>query len=371
VNPRIVTVTAIAMPLVSVITPTYNRADFVLRAVRSVLGQTESDLELLVVDDGSTDHTATVLATITDPRVRVLCTTHVGVSRARNVALADSKGAWIAFLDDDDEWQRTYLQEQLAAARTTPEAVAVYCPAHAFDDDTGCFGEHTPWYGISGDLFAPMMRRGYPRPSATLVRRAALVDAGGFPPDLTVGEDCELFLRLALLGTYTYNPEPLLIRHVHGHDQLSTQWIRQRESYWIQASRLRVPIVRRGGYRAWATWLRWHVGEAELAAISTKPVAEKRAAARLAVRRLARQLPWSASAMVRPLVIAVAGPHLRSTLRRWRRSARRLAGSPSARGRPTAAPASGRLSRAGTRRAGRTHDRRPRHGREPSPTGSR
>jgi len=317
------------MPLVSVITPTYNRADFVLRAVRTVLVQTEPDLELLVVDDGSTDNTASVLATITDPRVRVLRTAHVGVSRARNAALAESTGAWIAFLDDDDEWHCTYLHDQLAMATTKPEAIAVYCPAHAFDDDAGCFGEQTPWYGISGDLFAPMMRRGYPRPSATLVRRTSIVDAGGFPPDLVAGGDCELLLRLALLGHYTYNPEPLVVRHVHAHGQLSTQWTHQRDSYWIQASRLRAPIVRRGGYRAWATWLRWHVGEAELAAISTKPVAEKRAAARHAVRRLARQLPWSASAMVRPLVIAVAGPHVRSALRRGRRSVRRLVSTPS------------------------------------------
>ena len=317
------------MPLVSVILPTYNRADIVLRAVRTVLIQSERDFELLIVDDGSTDDTPATLATLTDPRVRVLRTAHVGVSRARNAALTLATGTWIAFLDDDDEWNRAYLERQLAIAAAQPDAVAVYCPARAFDDGQREFGEESPWYATEGDLFAPMMRRGYPRPSATLVRRATVTDAGGFAPDLAVASDCEFLLRVNLLGPFARNPEALVIRHVHGVGQLSTQWVRQRASYWTQATRLRRAIVRRGGYRAWATWLRWHVGESELAAISTIPVDEKRAAAWAAVRRLARQLPWSARAMLRPLLIAIVGPHRRVALRHWYRSARRaLRGGP-------------------------------------------
>lgn len=195
------TVTAIAVPLVSVIIPTYNRADLVLRAVRTVLVQTEPDLELLIVDDGSTDDTPTVLASITDPRVRVLPSRHVGLSRARNMAIAASSGTWIAFLDDDNEWHRSYLEQQLGAAAAMPEAVAVYCPAQPFDDDTGRYGEQQPWHTVVGDLFEPMMRRGYPRVSATMVRRTKLVEVGGFPPDLESAADCELFLRLAAPAT--------------------------------------------------------------------------------------------------------------------------------------------------------------------------
>jgi glycosyltransferase involved in cell wall biosynthesis len=316
-------VTAISVPLVSVIVPTYNRADVVLRAVRTVLTQTVTDIEIFLVDDGSTDDTPTVLAEVDDPRARILRTEHVGAGRARNAALAVASGSWVAFLDDDDEWHRTYLERQLAAAAMMPDAVAVYCQAQSFNDDLGQFGELSPWYTTEGDLFAPMMRRGYPRPSATLVRRATLVEAGGFAPDLDVAADCELLLRVALLGSFARNPDALAIRHTHRRDQLSTQWSKQCESYWIQAARLRPAIIRRGGYRAWATWLRWHVGEAEIAVLSTAPIAERRVAARNAVRRLARQLPWSAPAMVRPLLIAVVGPQGRTTLRRWYRAARR------------------------------------------------
>jgi hypothetical protein len=168
-----------------------------------------------------------------------------------------------------------------------------------------------------------MMRRGYPRVSATIVRRTTLVEAGGFPPDLPVAEDCELLLRVAFLGPFAHSPEALAIRHLHRGDHLSTQWARQRDSYWTQASRLRRPILQRGGYRAWATWLRWHVGEAEMAANSVVPMSEKRAAARATTRRLARELPWSAWAILRPLMVVTLGPKIRAELRRWYRSAHR------------------------------------------------
>jgi glycosyltransferase involved in cell wall biosynthesis len=317
-------VPTITVPLVSVIVPTYNRADLVLRAVRTVLIQTERDLELLIVDDGSDDDTPTVLSTVDDPRVRTLRTTHVGVARARNAAIGEARGAWVAFLDDDNEWHPSYLERQLAAAAAAPGVVAVYCPAQHFDDDLDEFGGRSPWHTTAGDLFAPMMRRGYPRVSATMVRRTTLVEAGGFPPDLAVAADCELFLRVNLLGTYAWNPEALAIRHLHGRGHLSTQWVKQRESYWIQAARLRRPVVRRGGYRAWATWLRWHVGEAEYAVLRTTPITERRAAAWAAVRRLARLLPWSAPALARPLALVVLGPSTMTALRRWYRSAHRV-----------------------------------------------
>ena len=323
--------TAIAVPLVSVIIPTYNRADLVLRAVHSALDQTETDLELLIVDDGSTDGTAGVLDTVDDPRVRVLAPGHVGLSRARNLAIGAARGTWIAFLDDDNEWRPTYLECQLAAAAARPDAVAVYCPAQEVRDDTGRLLRETPWYTTEGDLFARMLRRGYPRVSATMVRRTIVLDAGGFAPDLPVAADCQLFLRVGLLGSFARSPEALAIRYFHDGGQLSTQWTKQRESYWIQAPRLRSVIVRRGGNRAWATWLRWHPGEAEMAVIRTTPVSERRAVARSAVRRLARYLPWSAAAMLRPVLVAVLGPQSLDPLRRWYRSAHRaLRGGPDA-----------------------------------------
>ena len=322
--------TAIAVPLVSVIVPTYNRVGVVLRAVRSILNQTEADFEVLVVDDGSTDDTPNVLASIEDRRVRVLRTDHVGLSGARNLAIDAARGTWIAFLDDDNEWLPTYLERQLAAAAAMPDAVAVYCPAQSYHEDTGRLGRQTPWYTTAGDLFAPMMRRGYPRVSATLVQRTTITELGGFPPDLLVAADCELLLRVGLRGPFARNPEALALRYRHA-DQMSTKVDLQRDSYRIQATRLRDLVVQRGGYRAWTTWLRWHLGEAETAVLVRTPLPERRAAARVAVRHLAPYLPWSAPAMVRPALNVTLGPYAVETLRDWYRSAHRtLRGRPDA-----------------------------------------
>ena len=107
-------------PLVSVIIPTYNRAVLVERAIRSVLGQHWRDLELIVVDDGSTDGTAARLAGIDDVRMRVIPQDNGGVACARNRGLAEARADWIAFLNSDDHWHPEKLSRQMAAMMRAP-----------------------------------------------------------------------------------------------------------------------------------------------------------------------------------------------------------------------------------------------------------
>ena len=110
-------------PLVSVIIPTYNRASLIDRAVASVLGQTRDDLELVVVDDGSTDVTVDLLAGYrSDPRFHILCLPqNRGVSAARNAGAGATGAPWIAFLDSDDEWLPDKLSRQLRWSAANPE----------------------------------------------------------------------------------------------------------------------------------------------------------------------------------------------------------------------------------------------------------
>jgi glycosyltransferase involved in cell wall biosynthesis len=114
-------------PRVSVITPAYNAGRFLAECMTSVLGQTEQDVELLVVDDGSTDETAAVADRFQseDPRVRVFHRENRGVSAARNLALAHARGTFIAFIDADDVWAPTFLAEQLAILERRPEIAVV------------------------------------------------------------------------------------------------------------------------------------------------------------------------------------------------------------------------------------------------------
>ncbi len=109
------------MPTVSVIIPTYNRASLLPETVASILNQTQPPLEVLVVDDGSTDDTAAVCATFPDT-VRYIRQNNAGVSAARNRGTCEAKGEWIAFADSDDPWELTKLEVQLKIMELLPEA---------------------------------------------------------------------------------------------------------------------------------------------------------------------------------------------------------------------------------------------------------
>lgn len=112
------------MPSVSVVVPTFGRSQLVVRAAQSVLGQTRGDLELLVLVDGDDPATLAALSRIEDPRLGVVCNPKkLGAARTRDLGAAMSRGRWIAFLDDDDEWLPENLEQQLALAGDRPAVV--------------------------------------------------------------------------------------------------------------------------------------------------------------------------------------------------------------------------------------------------------
>ena len=121
-------------PLVSVVVPTYNRAALVVAAVRSALAQTWTRLEVVVVDDGSTDDTAAALAALADDRVRYVRQDNAGVSAARNRALAEARGDLVAFLDSDDSWLPWKLEAEVAVLDRHPDAGLVWTDMCAVDD---------------------------------------------------------------------------------------------------------------------------------------------------------------------------------------------------------------------------------------------
>lgn len=199
-------------PRFTVVLNTYNRADVLPRAVASVLAQSEHDFELVVVDDGSTDGTAEVVAGFDDARVRYIRRDNGGLAAARNTGIAEARGTYVTFLDDDDEATPRWLDR--FASRIDHEGAAVVCcgfearardgsrtvrlPAPlgaAFDDHVGLFMAGT---------FA--------------VRREALEAIGGFLPELRCSEQTELSLRLvrwcrAHGARVAVVDEPLLVVH--------------------------------------------------------------------------------------------------------------------------------------------------------------
>jgi glycosyltransferase involved in cell wall biosynthesis len=200
------------LPGVSVVIPTYNRRRRVERAVRSVLAQTFADFELLVIDDGSEDGTGERLAGI-DPRLRYHRQENRGPSAARNAGIQLARNPVIAFLDADIEWQPDHLEVVAALLARYPEAVlASTCPEFMIG------GEERPEDGVLIDaLPVALLSNWFGYTSCIAARRQPLLDIEGFDEQLEVGEDDDLWLRLAMKGPFALVRRGTVIRrHTRG-----------------------------------------------------------------------------------------------------------------------------------------------------------
>ena len=119
-------------PFISIIMPTYNRADYIMEALNSIKRQTFKDYEIIVVDDGSTDNTKEIAAACEG--IRYICLDHGGIARARNTAVKAAKGKWIAFLDSDDLWKEDKLQKQVDYLHAHPDCRIVFTLFRNFTD---------------------------------------------------------------------------------------------------------------------------------------------------------------------------------------------------------------------------------------------
>lgn len=204
-------------PAVSVVLPTYNRAPLLGRALRSVLEQSFGDFEVLVIDDGSTDETAGVVATFSDPRVRyVQLARNTGAGAARNVGIRMSKGKFLAFQDSDDEWLPSKLAQQMAAFERGPAELGV-----VYSDMQRVWSDGTTSYLAAPDVlpgrlvgtsawFYQVCDLGI---QSTLIRREWLDAAGHFNEELPALEDLEMFIRLSRLCAFERLREPLVRYH--------------------------------------------------------------------------------------------------------------------------------------------------------------
>ncbi len=190
---------------ISAVIPTFNRAGTVARAVESALSQNFPPLEVIVIDDGSTDGTEAVLKVYGD-KIRRIRQENAGVSSARNKGVGASSGEWIAFLDSDDYWEPGHLARLVEAVQATESRAALYfcdasLPAGAggqslwerygfrLDEPFSLREDAAPWVTRP---FQPMLLQ------ASLIKRAAYWEVGGLPPRLRTREDTLLFFKLGL-----------------------------------------------------------------------------------------------------------------------------------------------------------------------------
>lgn len=202
--------------LVSVVIPTHNRAHLIGRAIASVSGQTYGDLQILVVDDCSSDATGSVVASCGDPRVEYYRhATNLGGSAARNTGIRQARGEFVAFLDDDDEWLPDKIEKQLAVLAGNPAFGMVYCGRHYIDDGTGRVLKSVE-ATAHGTLYRALLRANcIGTTSAALIRRECLDLVGGFDETLPGCQDWDLWIRIAKHYPIGSVPEPLVRFHIH------------------------------------------------------------------------------------------------------------------------------------------------------------
>lgn len=202
-------------PAITAIIPTRNRWTYLADAIDTVLRQTQSDLELIVIDDGSTDDTQRLLANIDDGRVRVVRQrTATGVAAARNRGIAEARGAWLAFLDDDDLWAPAWLET--ARARAQSERADIVYGAHIVID-----GDRRPLRAALAPRANEVVRalsriNALGGPSAVMTRTSLVRDAGGFDDRFSALADWDLWLRLTAVAPAAPVPELLVAYTAHG-----------------------------------------------------------------------------------------------------------------------------------------------------------
>ncbi len=209
-------------PALTIIIPTYNRADFLKDSIPSVLSQTFSDFELIVVDDGSTDHTGEVVREFSGVRY-VKCEVNSGVSHARNLGIGLAGGRYICFLDSDDSWVKNKLEAQMRWMESHSDSQVCYTDEIWIRKGVRVnpMNKHRKF---SGDIFAHCLPLCTVSPSSVLMRSSLFDEVGLFDENLPVCEDYDLWLRIALKYRVHFIDEKLIVKRGGHEDQLSTRF---------------------------------------------------------------------------------------------------------------------------------------------------
>jgi glycosyltransferase involved in cell wall biosynthesis len=204
---------------IAVVTPAHNVAAYIGATIASVIAQSHPDWAMLVVDDGSTDRTAEIVAGFADPRVRLLRQTNQGASAARNRGTAEADGEAVLFLDGDDVLAPDALARLVRALRAAPDAIAAY-GAYAFMTEDGArVTARRAGPFPSGDILPVLLERNlFANGGHLLIRRDAVAAVAGFAAGIAYGEDWEYWVRIALLGGFAVVPggDPLLLVRQRG-----------------------------------------------------------------------------------------------------------------------------------------------------------
>ncbi len=225
------------MPFFSIIIPLYNKESYIENTLKSALSQTFQDFEIIILDDGSTDKSVEIVASIKDHRLQLISQDNQGASRARNNAIMASSGEYIALLDADDIWHPDHLLE-LKKCITAFSHVVLYCGNYEikrhndlttdavfnFDYDKDCL--------IIEDFFMATIINFVPSSSSVAFTKAHFLKIGGYDTKLRTGQDIDLWIKFGLLGNIAFNPKITMLYNLFDDSSLSNKEYNE-DRYWL------------------------------------------------------------------------------------------------------------------------------------------
>jgi len=219
------------MPKVSVVIPAYNAMTYLPETLSSVLCQTFTNFEVLIVNDGSSDHIEKWASELTEPQVKFLSQANQGPSSARNTGIAQAKGEYIAFVDADDIWEPTKLEKQVRCLDDNPAVGLVYNWTSVVDEQGKATGRVIT-YDAQGDVLRQILERNIIYCPSVIVRRCCFDMVGLFEPGLRFNEDWEMWIRIASRYHFAVTKEPLVYYRQHPTNS-SKNWQLMEEGYSI------------------------------------------------------------------------------------------------------------------------------------------
>ncbi|MGK7872356.1 MAG: glycosyltransferase [Xenococcaceae cyanobacterium] len=218
------------MPLISVIIPAFNAEKTIRETTQSVLDQTFSDFEVIVINDGSSDATAEIVSQFNDSRIKIFSHTNAGLAKSRNWGIANSIGKYLAFLDADDLWTPDKLEAQFRALEENSQAAVAYSWTN-YIDENGKFLYPGSYTASEGNVYDQLLLNNFlENGSNPLIRRDAIEQVGVFDESLIAAEDWDLWLRFASQYQFICVPIPQVL-YRQPINSLSADVVRQeRES---------------------------------------------------------------------------------------------------------------------------------------------
>jgi glycosyltransferase involved in cell wall biosynthesis len=217
------------MPRISIVIPAHNSEKTITKTIDSVLKQSFTDLELIVIDDGSQDKTLEVVSKINDPRIKILSYPKAGANVSRNRGLSLAQGEFVSFLDADDIWTSDKLASQIQALENNSKAKVAYSWTNYIDDDDKFLltGTHLT---ANGDVYEQLLITNFLESGSNpLICKEAILKLGGFDESLSAAQDWDMWLRLAEKYHFICVPQPQILYRIRANS-LSSNLHRQEKA---------------------------------------------------------------------------------------------------------------------------------------------